>query len=36
LKQKCLQYKVDFIEADVKQGYHQVLQSYLIKRKKFL
>mgnify|MGYP003648178740 FL=1 len=35
LKQKCLQYKVDFVEADVRQGYHQVLQSYIIKRKIF-
>jgi uncharacterized protein (DUF58 family) len=29
---KCLQYKIDFVEADIHQGYHKVLQSYLVKR----
>ncbi len=34
LKLKCLQYKIDFVEADINQGYKQVLQSYLVKRSK--
>ena len=31
---RCGQYKIDFIEADIKQGYRQVLLPYLLKRKK--
>ncbi len=34
LQMKCLQYKVDFVEADIKKGFKQVLQSYLVKRNK--
>jgi|TARA_R110002072_G_scaffold91862_8_gene204789 uncharacterized protein (DUF58 family) len=34
LKMKCLQYKIDLVEADVSQGYYSVLQGYLVKRKK--
>jgi uncharacterized protein (DUF58 family) len=34
LKLKCSQYKIDFIEADIHQGYQQVLMPYLIKRLK--
>lgn len=34
LKAKCLQYKVDFIEADIKEGFYPILQSYLVKRSK--
>jgi uncharacterized protein (DUF58 family) len=34
LKMKCLQYKIDFVEADIKEGFHQVLQNYLVKRSK--
>lgn len=34
LKMKCLQYKIDFVEADIQQGFHQVLQNYLVKRSK--
>lgn len=29
---KCLQYKIDLVEADIAQGFNNVLQSYLIKR----
>ena len=36
LKQKCLQYKVDYIEADINQGYGQILQNYLVKRSKMV
>ena len=34
LKMKCLQYKVDYIEADINAGFHPILQSYLVKRNK--
>jgi uncharacterized protein (DUF58 family) len=34
LKIKCHQYKIDFIEADVNEGFNGILQSYLIKRSK--
>ena len=34
LKLRCLQYKVDFVEADIEQGFEQVLLPYLIKRSK--
>jgi uncharacterized protein (DUF58 family) len=32
LKLRCNQYKIDFIEADVKQSMNTILQTYLIKR----
>lgn len=28
----CAQYRIDFVEADIHEGYKQVLMSYLIKR----
>ncbi|TDG34899.1 DUF58 domain-containing protein [Pedobacter changchengzhani] len=31
---KCAQYKIDLIDADIKEGFYSVLQSYLIKRQK--
>jgi uncharacterized protein (DUF58 family) len=34
LRMKCLQYHIDFVEADIKGGYKTVLQSYLLKRAK--
>ncbi len=34
LKLRCAQYKIDFIEADINEGYRQVLLPYLIKRQK--
>jgi uncharacterized protein (DUF58 family) len=30
----CAQYRVDFVEADINEGFHQVLMPYLIKRSK--
>ena len=36
LELKCGQYGIDFVEADVKKGFHPVLLSYLIKRKKMM
>jgi uncharacterized protein (DUF58 family) len=32
LKLKCGQYKIDFVEADINQGFDVVLQTYLVKR----
>lgn len=34
LKYKCLQYKIDFVEADIHQGMYPILQAYLVKRQK--
>lgn len=34
LRIKCLQYKIDFVEADINKGFKQVLQAYLVKRTK--
>ncbi|ARV16348.1 DUF58 domain-containing protein [Polaribacter sp. SA4-12] len=34
LKNKCLQYKIDYIPVDIHKGYNEVLTSYLISRKK--
>jgi len=34
--EKCAQYKIDLIECDVQQSVDQVLQAYLVKRKKML
>lgn len=34
LKMKCLQFKIDFIETDIRQGFVPILETYLVKRKK--
>ena len=34
LKLKCLQYKIDFVEADINEGFKPILQAYLVKRSK--
>ncbi|WP_166386971.1 DUF58 domain-containing protein [Polaribacter sp. 11A2H] len=34
LKNKCLQYKIDYIPVDICKGYNAVLTAYLISRKK--
>lgn len=34
LKLKCGQYKIDFIEADIAEGFDPILTSYLVKRSK--
>jgi uncharacterized protein (DUF58 family) len=34
LKSKCTQYRIDYIEADINQGFRQVLLPYLVKRVK--
>ncbi len=32
LRLKCLQYQIDYVEADIKAGFRPVLQQYLVKR----
>lgn len=34
LRLKCLQYKIDFVEADIRKGFRPVLQAYLVRRQK--
>jgi uncharacterized protein (DUF58 family) len=34
LKLKCGQYQIDFVEADIREGFNPVLMQYLIKRQK--
>ncbi len=34
IQTKCIQYKIDFIPADINEGYRPILQSYLLKRSK--
>ena len=34
LKVKCLQYKIDLVEADIHEGFRPILQAYLVKRSK--
>ena len=36
LKNKCLQYKIDYVPVDINSGLNSVLTSYLISRRKFL
>lgn len=31
---KCAQYKIDMVDADINEGFDQILQAYLIKRQK--
>lgn len=34
LKMRCLQFKIDFVEADINKGFHQILQTWMVKRAK--
>jgi uncharacterized protein (DUF58 family) len=34
LKLRCAQYRIDFVEADINEGYRNVLLPYLLKREK--
>jgi hypothetical protein len=36
LKDKCLQYKIDYVPVDIQKGFATVLTNYLISRRKFL
>ena len=32
--QKCLQYKIDYVPTDIREGVHPILRNYLVKRSK--
>ena len=34
LKLRCAQYRIDFVEADINQGYQNILLPYLLKRER--
>lgn len=34
LKLRCLQYKIDFVEADINKGFYPILQMWMLKRSK--
>jgi uncharacterized protein (DUF58 family) len=36
LQNKCAQYKIDFVEADISRGFNQVLTPYLVKRERMI
>lgn len=36
LKLRCLQYGIDFVETDINKGFHALLETYLLKRKKMM
>ncbi len=36
LKLRCAQYRIDFVEADIHEGYRQVLLPYLLKRERMV
>jgi hypothetical protein len=31
---KCLQYKIDFVEADINKGFAPILQTWMVKRQR--
>jgi len=35
LKDKCLQYKIDYVPVDIQNGFTTVLTNYLTSRRKF-
>jgi len=34
LKMRCLQYKIEFVEADINKGFTPILQTWMVKRQK--
>jgi uncharacterized protein (DUF58 family) len=36
LKLKCAQYKIDFVEADINEGFNKILYAYLVKRQSMM
>ncbi len=36
LKLKCLQYRIDIYEADIKEGFYPILQKFIVRRSKML
>jgi uncharacterized protein (DUF58 family) len=35
LKNKCLQYKIDYVPVDIHKGFNEILTAYLLQRKNF-
>jgi len=33
---RCAQYRIDFVEADIHEGFNQILSAYLIRRQKMV
>jgi len=36
LKLKCIQNNIDFVESNINEGFHTILQQYLVKRKRMM
>ena len=36
LKLKCGQYRIKYVEADIRKGFNQILTTYMIERQKFI
>jgi uncharacterized protein (DUF58 family) len=36
LRMKCLQFRIDFVDADMNQGFQTILQTWMVKRAKML
>ena len=36
VEQKCAQYKIDMVDANIDDGYHNILKQYLVKRNKMI
>ena len=36
LKYKCMQYKIDYVSVDIREGFDQILMTYLMRRSKFV
>ena len=34
IKLRCMQYKIDFIEADINEGFDKIMSAFLAKRRK--
>ncbi len=34
IREKCTQYRIDWLEADIARGFHPVLQAYMVKRQR--
>lgn len=35
IKMRCLQYNIKYVPADIHQGFHRILSTYLVERQKF-
>ena len=35
LKNKCLQYKIDYLPVDINKGFNEILTTYIVSRRKF-